>query len=116
MSDSFLLYGPNIMGNSDQLRIRDDRLTNRPRSGGLESYLLHPIRDEEALQRVIVAPIRLRSPCGRCTFEFTFEVGLVKEIVTDLLNEFPHASVTPALQVVCATLYSGLKSGSGEIK
>ncbi|MBV8135321.1 MAG: hypothetical protein JO121_06725, partial [Deltaproteobacteria bacterium] len=40
----------------DELRISDDRLSNRPRSGGVEPYLLRPLREKSALFRIVEAP------------------------------------------------------------
>jgi hypothetical protein len=42
----------------DELRISDDRLSKRPRSGGVEPYLLRPIRDKSALSHDRGAVIR----------------------------------------------------------
>jgi hypothetical protein len=91
----------------DELRISDDRLSNRPRSGGVEPYLLRPLREKRALFRIVEAPTLATAEDGASVYKFEFEPGLVERIVDDLLETFPHASVTPALQVVCSTLYAG---------
>lgn len=91
----------------DELRISDDRLSNRPRSGGVEPYLLRPLREKHALFRIVEAPTLATAEDGASVYKFEFEPGLVERIVDDLLETFPHASVTPALQVVCSTLYGG---------
>jgi len=89
----------------DELRISDDRLSKRPRSGGVEPYLLRPLREKRALSRIIEAPTLAVAEDGATVYKFNFEPGLVERIVDDLLETFPHASVTPALQVVCSSLY-----------
>ena len=99
----------------DEFRISDDRLSSRPRSGGLEPFLLRPLRDPVVLERIIASPTQLRGWAGERMFSFSFAPGLVTAIVNDLLAQFPHAAVTPALQVVCAKLYSTLDGGTGEI-
>ena len=40
----------------DELRISDDRLGKRPRSGGVEPYLLRPLREKSALLEVMRTP------------------------------------------------------------
>jgi hypothetical protein len=92
----------------DELRISDDRLSNRPRSGGVEPYLLRPLRERAALLRVIDAPAAARKEDGTQVYDFAFEEGLTERIVDDLLETFRHAAVTPALQVVCSSLYERL--------
>jgi hypothetical protein len=92
----------------DELRISDDRLGARPRSGGIEPYLLRPLRDKDALFRVIEAPAAARDDTGAPVYGFAFEPGLAKRIVNDLVQIFPHAAITPALQVVCSSLYARL--------
>ncbi|HWX28949.1 MAG TPA: hypothetical protein VNZ53_16105 [Steroidobacteraceae bacterium] len=92
----------------DELRISDDRLSKRPRSGGIEPYLLRPIRDKSALSHVIEAPSSARREDGISVYNFEFEQGLTERIVDDLLDTFRHAAVTPALQVVCSSLYARL--------
>jgi hypothetical protein len=96
----------------DELRISDDRLSDRPKSGGVEPYLLWPLREKQALVRAIEAPTNVMTKSKDDTLEplydFGFEYGLVERLVEDLLQEFPHASVTPALQVICASLFDRL--------
>jgi hypothetical protein len=92
----------------DELRISDDRLSKRPRSGGVEPYLLRPLRDKSALLHVIEAPSSARKEDGTSVYNFEFEQGLTERIVDDLLDTFRHAAVTPALQVVCSSLYARL--------
>jgi hypothetical protein len=92
----------------DELRISDDRLSRRPRSGGVEPYLLRPLREKSALLHVIEAPSSARREDGTSVYNFTFEQGLTERIVDDLLDTFRHAAVTPALQVVCSGLYARL--------
>ena len=92
----------------DELRISDDRLGKRPRSGGIDSYLLRPLREKSTLLRVIEAPTLACDDAGALVYDFAFERGLIEKIVDDLVEEFPHAAITPALQVVCASLYERL--------
>jgi hypothetical protein len=89
----------------DELRISDDRLSDRPKSGGVEPYLLRPLREEAALIGVVEFPTKARKADGTPVYNFVFQDGLVERIVDDLLTKLPHASVTPALQVVCASLF-----------
>jgi hypothetical protein len=95
----------------DELRISDDRLLAKPRSGGIESYLLRPIRDVDALERIVLTPTGAKHPDGSSVYNFSFEPDLVNALIDDLLKKFPHASVTPALQVACASLYDELPPG-----
>src|SRR5215831_4843253 len=92
----------------DELRISDDRLGKRPRSGGVEPYLLRPLREKSALVGIINAPSLARREDGTSIYDFRFETGLPEQIVDDLLKTFEYASVTPALQVVCSSLYERL--------
>lgn len=92
----------------DELRISDDRLGKRPRSGGVEPYLLRPLREKNALLGIINAPTLARREDGASVYNFAFERGLAEQIVDDLLETFPYASVTPALQVVCSSLHERL--------
>lgn len=96
----------------DELRIEDDRLTSRPHSGGVEPFLLRPIRDSDALLRIIEAPAKL---ADGALFNFTFSDDAARRIVKDLLEFFPHGSVTPFLQVICAILYELLSDQKREI-
>jgi hypothetical protein len=99
----------------DELRISDDRLSKRPRSGGVEPYLLRPLREKSALLHVIEAPSSARREDGTSVYNFEFEQGLTERIVDDLLDTFRHAAVTPALQVVCSVLHSRLTERSRTI-
>ena len=99
----------------DELRISDDRLGKRPRSGGIDSYLLRPLREKTTLLRVIEAPTLACDGTGAAVYGFAFEPGLIEQIVDDLVQEFPHAAITPALQVVCASLYERLTPGNRTI-
>ena len=92
----------------DELRISDDRLGKRPRSGGVEPYLLRPLREKSALLGIIAAPSLARREDGTSAYDFGFETGLPEQIVDDLLKTFEYASVTPALQVVCSSLHERL--------
>jgi len=92
----------------DELRISDDRLGKRPRSGGVEPYLLRPLREKGALLGIIDAPTLARREDGTSVYDFAFETGLPEQIVDDLLKMFEYASVTPALQVVCSSLHERL--------
>lgn len=92
----------------DELRISDDRLSNRPRSGGVEPYLLRPLRAKNALMRVVEVPTSARTAEGIPVYDFGFQDGLIERIVDDLVQAFPHMAVTPALQLVCASLYERL--------
>lgn len=92
----------------DELPISDDRLGKRPRSGGIDAFLLRPLREKGALLRVVEAPTLARDAAGVPVYDFTFEAGLAERIADELLQEFPHAAVTPLLQVVCAGLWDRL--------
>ena len=92
----------------DELRISDDRLGKRPRSGGIEPYLLRPLREKTALLGIIGAPTLAGREDGTSVYDFAFEKGLAEEIVDDLLETFQYGSVTPALQVVCSSLHERL--------
>lgn len=89
----------------DELRIEDDRLALRPYSGGIEPYLLRPLRDPAKLVRIVQAPTLISDGT---LFNFRFHTDAAEKIVADLLKYFPHGSVTPFLQVICAILYEGL--------
>jgi hypothetical protein len=99
----------------DELRISDDRLGKRPRSGGIDAYLLRPLRDKAALLNIITAPVAACDETGTPVYDFAIEAGLPGRIADDLLAEFPHAAVTPALQVVCASLYARLTGNNRTI-
>ncbi len=92
----------------DELRISDNRLGKRPRSGGVEPYLLRSLREKSALLGIVNAPTLARREDGTSVYDFAFEKGLSNCIVEDLLETFQYASVTPALQVVCASLHERL--------
>jgi len=92
----------------DELRISDDRLGKRPRSGGVEPYLLRSLREKSALLGIVNAPSTARREDGASVYDFAFDNGTAERIVDDLLETFPYASVTPALQVVCSSLYERL--------
>jgi hypothetical protein len=92
----------------DELRISDDRLGKRPRSGGVEPYLLRPLREKNALLRIIDAPTLAEREDGTPIYNFAFEKGLAEQIVDDLLKTFEYGSVTPALQMVCSSLHERL--------
>src|ERR1700746_777413 len=79
----------------DELRISDDRLSKRPRSGGVEPYFLRPLREKSALLHVIEAPTSARREDGTSVYNFEFEQGLTERIVDDLFDPFRPASVTP---------------------
>ena len=110
----------------DELRISDDRLADRPSKGGIEQFLLRSLRDKDALVRIIEAPTLARHADGAPFYGFWFEGAsptgderpdqktLPSRIADELLHEFP-ASVTPALQVICASLHQRLPAGSGPI-
>src|SRR5271166_1652307 len=59
----------------DELRISDDRLGKRPRSGGVEPYLLRPLRDKTALRGIIDAPALAWREGGTSVYDFAFEPG-----------------------------------------
>jgi len=61
----------------DELRISDDRLGKRPRSGGIDSYLLRPLREKSTLLRVIEAPTLAFDGTGAAVYGFAFEPGLI---------------------------------------
>jgi hypothetical protein len=88
----------------DELRISDNRLGKRPRSGGIEPYLLRPLRSKSALLETIRAPTLARREDGSSVYDFAFEKGVAEHIVDDLDGMFEHASATPHLQVVCSVL------------
>jgi hypothetical protein len=92
----------------DELRISDDRLGKRPRSGGVEPYLLRPLREKSALLGIINAPTLAAREDGTSVYDFAFEEGLAEQIADDLVETFPHGSATPALQVVCSSLHERL--------
>jgi hypothetical protein len=92
----------------DELKISDDRLGERPRSGGVEPYLLRPLRDKDALIRAVEFPAKVRRLDDKPVYNFAFDEGFVEHLVDDSLRKFPHASVTPVLQVVCAHLFERL--------
>ncbi|HEY1259947.1 MAG TPA: hypothetical protein VGF34_11915 [Stellaceae bacterium] len=92
----------------DELPISDDRLGKRPRSGGIDAFLLRPLRDKAALLRVVEAPTLAVDAASLPVYDFSFEPGLAERIADELLQEFPHASVTPLLQIVCAALWDRL--------
>lgn len=92
----------------DELRISDARLSDRPKRGGVEPYLLRSIRDMDALLRVLNLPTTARYPDGRSVYNFSFNPGVREEILDDLLKSYPVGSVTPVLQVICSALYSCL--------
>jgi hypothetical protein len=92
----------------DELRISDDRLSKRPKSGGIDTYLLRPLREKEELIRILEFPTKVRGKDEKPVYNFAFENGLVARIVDDLLARRHYASVTPALQVVCAILFERL--------
>jgi hypothetical protein len=99
----------------DELRISDDRLSSRPRHGGVEPYLLRPLRNPDGLRRIILEPTLAKQPGGKPVYDFKVQPRLADRVVEDLLQQFPHSSVTPALQVVCASLYSRLTPSKREI-
>ncbi len=92
----------------DELRISDNRLGKRPRSGGIEPFLIRPLRAKSALITIIDTPTLARREDGSSVYDFTFEAGLAEHVVDDLLRVIEYAAVTPALQVVCASLYEHL--------
>jgi hypothetical protein len=82
------------------LRIRD-RYRALPADGGLELYLLASLRDPVVLTHALDFP----ASNGQHNYGFSFAPGVLRMIVDDALATLPeNASVTPALQVVCATL------------
>jgi len=101
----------------DELRIRDDRLSNRPKSGGVEPFLLKSFRKKTVLRRAIAGPTSSCESDGnpRAVYNFTFADGVVERIVDDLLDQYPNASVTPALQLVCSSLYERLTAEKRQI-
>jgi hypothetical protein len=94
----------------DELSISDDRLGSRPKSGGIEPYLLRPLRNPGALFRIVMAPTLVS------IYKFKFDENAARRIVSDLLEMFPHGSITPLLQIICAKLYSDLEGGAGKIE
>jgi hypothetical protein len=97
----------------DELDIRDDRLSNRPRHGGVAPYLLRSIRDRDALIRIATAPASGES--GRI-YNYEFDPDAAGRIVDDILMQERHGSVTPLLQAVCAVLYDDLKENDRTIR
>jgi hypothetical protein len=89
----------------DELDIRDDRLSTRPRQGGVAPYLLRPIRDRGALIRIATAPA---SGEAARIYNYAFDPVAAERIVDDILRQEKHGSVTPLLQAVCAVLYDDL--------
>lgn len=92
----------------DELRISDTRLSDRPKRGGVEPYLLCSLRDKEALLRVMSLPTTATYPDGSSVYNFTFNSGVREEILDDLLKSYPVGAVTPVLQVICSALYNCL--------
>ncbi|MCC8402409.1 hypothetical protein LJ655_10975 [Paraburkholderia sp. MMS20-SJTN17] len=92
----------------DELRISDTRLSDRPKHGGVEPYLLRSIRDKEALLRVVSLPTTATHADGSSVYNFSYNPGVREEIVDDLLKSYPVGSVTPVLQVICSALFSCL--------
>lgn len=86
----------------DELAISDNNFSSKTSRGGVEPFLLRPLRDPDALKQIILAPTGPGKP-----YNFTIEDELAGRIVGDLLKQLPFASVTPALQVVCSSLYLG---------
>src|SRR5262249_33288343 len=69
--------------------------------GGLELYLLKLLRDPQVLACALDWPANN----GHHDYGFCFAPGALRAIVDDVLGIIPeNGSVTPALQVVCATL------------
>jgi hypothetical protein len=97
----------------DELDIRDDRLSSRPRHGGVAPYLLRSIRDRDALIRIATAPASGES--GRI-YNYEFDPDAAGRIVDDILMQERHGSVTPLLQAVCAVLYDDLKENDRTIR
>ncbi len=83
----------------NHLRIQD-RYRALPSDGGLELYLLEPLRDREVLIQALDWP----AANGQHDYGFKFAPDVLRFIVDDALAFLPNAAVTPALQVVCATL------------
>lgn len=84
----------------NHLQIRD-RYRALPADGGLELYLLASLRDPAILTHALNWP----ADNGQHNYGFRFGPGVLRAIVDDVLALIPeNASVTPALQVVCATL------------
>jgi hypothetical protein len=100
----------------DALRISDDRLGRRPDAGGLEPFLLRPIRRESALTRAFEFPTKVTSN-GQPIYPFTFSEGVLQEVVRDVLSwrELGKASVTPLISMACSYLHSRLKERQGVI-
>jgi hypothetical protein len=96
----------------DELRIDDDWLSQRPRRGGIDSFLLRPLRDPKALARIILAPTNVN---GGKTFNFHFDPEAVNRIVQDLLTYSAYGAVTPFLQIICAILYERVTPNDREI-
>jgi len=99
----------------EEMRIDDERLSKRPRSGGLESCVLYPIRDRDALIRTVRAAEEAKNEAGESVYKMTFAPGVLDKIISDLLELRQHGSVTPILQVICASLYDGLTDSKREI-
>jgi hypothetical protein len=92
----------------DELRINDTRLSDRPKRGGVEPYLLRALRDKEGLMRALSFPTTATDDDGRSVYNFAFESGLREEIIDDLLKSYPAGSVTPVLQIISSALFSCL--------
>ncbi|WP_248320842.1 hypothetical protein [Caballeronia sp. Sq4a] len=99
----------------EEMRIDDERLSKRPRSGGLESCVLYPIRDRNALIRTVRAAEEAKDEAGRAVYNLKFAPGVLEKIISDLLELRQHGSVTPILQVICASLYDGLTDSNRDI-
>jgi hypothetical protein len=105
----------------DDLRISDDRMAERPKHGGVQPYLLRSLRDKAVLHRAMTAPTFATSPVPdepgamRRVYDFSFQPGVLDEILDDVLTAYPAGAVTPALQIICAALYDGLTGREREI-
>lgn len=97
----------------DELDIRDDRLSSRPRHGGVASHLLRPIRNRDALIRIATAPARGEAAS---IYNYSFDPLVAARIVDDILKQERHGSVTPLLQAVCSVLYDDLGPGDRSIR
>ena len=102
----------------DEFRISDLRLGERPDDGGVEPFLLRPIRDEEALIKAFEYPTKARTHDGKPAYPFRYEEGLLPKIVDDVLRlpELGNGSVTPLISMACAFLHGKLPHGVGELK
>jgi hypothetical protein len=101
----------------EELRIEDSRLGKRPDEGGLEPFLLRPLKDQATLIRAFEYPTLAKETETEPVYPFSYAEGVLAKVVTDVLErrELINASVTPLISMACAFLYERLPGGQGVI-